>query len=428
MIRDRASLEIGAPQGAALPRAALPRAATPRASLRPASVPFAGVPFGAVPLAALACAALTPACLGAGPEAPVSELHAVSVEPRVVIDGIVELGQRSGGRVVVDEVLFHAPGVMQRGEAGATDVLATDGDNGGPLLFRYDIGSADGFGDVLGGARQWVLQGGDEGSALEFGFSPFALESSARARLEDAAGVYLGDLVDHTAYVHGYVAMSAQGAGFGTECDGDPDGNPADCGRDDGERADGDPDGNPAGPTPKTDGDPDGNPARPRSSEELRADEDDSAGSDANADDAGAADGDPDGNPAKPGHRGFAEDELAVQGNPFDDDALVTRVPFLLVLNASFALQVPVQQLLSVEVNEAAGEVLPIDLHLSLDELFSTSQLGALEEQAATQPAGGVVLEGNASGAVGIDVRTSGVRRAADSATNGGIRVVGDLR
>lgn len=407
MVRDRASLENGAPNGAALPRAAIGRAA---------------VPLATVPLAALACAALTPACLGAGPESPVSELHAVSVAPRVVIDGIVELGQRSGGRVVVDEVLFHAPGVTQRGEAGATDVLATDGDNGGPLLFRYDIGSADGFGDVLGGARQWVLQGSDEGSALEFGFSPFALESSARARLEDAAGVYLGDLVNHTAYVHGYVAMSAQGAGFGTECDGDPDGNPADCGGED-ERSDGDPDGNPAGPAPESDGDPDGNPARPRSSKDLRASEDS-----ADSADDDAADGDPDGNPAKPGHHGFGEGELAVQGSPFDDDALVTRVPFLLLLNASFALQVPVRELLSVDVDEAGGEVLPIDLHLSLAELFSASQLGALEQQAAAQPAGGVVLEGNASGAVGIDVRTSGVRRAADSATNGGIRVVGDLR
>lgn len=365
-----------------------------------------------------ACAAIASGCLAPAPEAAVSDAHAVAVEPRVVMDGAVELGQRAGGRILVDEVLFHAPAVGERRGGKLADVLATDPEGAAPLLFRYDIASNDGFGDVLGGERSWVLHGGDDDSALEFSFAPFALEDSARARLEDAAGVYLGDLVGHTAYVHGYVAMSAQGTGFGNECDGDPDGNPADC-----ERADGDPDGNPAGPTPENDGDPDGNPAKPRSSQH------DFQSSDDGAAEADPADGDPDGNPAKPGHHGFGDEELTVQGTPFDDEHVnTTRVPFVLLLDSAFALQVPVAELLDVELDAERDEVLPIDLHVSLAELFTVEQVGALVEQAAHQRRGAVVMQVSGTTALGIDVRTAGVRRAAESATTGGIRVTGDLR
>lgn len=369
--------------------------------------------------AALAGATLLAGCLGQAPESTASNVRAVTVEPRVVVDGTVELGQRAGGRILIDEMIFHAPAVSERHAGGRLDVLATDPDDAGPLLFRYDIGSVDGFGDVLGGARSWVLHDDDANSTLDFAFSPFALEDSARARLEDAAGVYLGDLVGHTAYVHGYVAMSAQGEGFGSddECDGDPDGNPAHC-----QRGDGDPDGNPA--EPESDGDPDGNPARPRRSDEaLTASADDHASDNSN-------DGDPDGNPAKPGPRGFARDDLVVQGRPFDEERhAATQVPFVLVLNRAFQLAVPVADLLGVEVHEEDGEVLPIDLHVSLAELFSEEQVSALVEEASRATAhDGVVLEVTDTAAVGIDVRASGVRRAAESAGSGGIRVVGDLR
>ncbi len=375
----------------------------------------------------------TTACLAPTPECVAAHALTVAVEPRVVMDGAVELGQRAVDSIIVDEVIFHAPSVLQRDTtAGARDVLGTDPDNTAPLLFRYDIASNDGFGDVLGGARTWVIQeGGNDGdAALEFGFAPFALDGSARAQLEDATGVSLVDLVGHTAYVHGYVLMSAQADGYGTECDGDPDGNPADC-----KRADGDPDGNPAGPTPESDGDPDGNPADPKPASDgdpdgnpatPRSSESDDADT-GEADDASPADGDPDGNPAKPaGRRGFGQD-VAVDGSQRGGEHLTTTpVPFLVLLNAPFAMSVPVAQLLDADVS--GGEVLPIDLHVSLSELFSTERVGALKDVAATQPQGAVVIEVTTTTAIKIGVRAAGVRRASESATTGGIRVTGDLR
>ncbi|MBI1949691.1 MAG: hypothetical protein HYS27_28650 [Deltaproteobacteria bacterium] len=355
-----------------------------------------------------------------------SDARRVAVEPRVVMDGAVELGQRAHDRIVVDEVLFHAPTVVQLGgDSGAHDVLASDADNVGPLLFRYDIASADGFGDVLGGARAWVLHDDGADAALDFGFSPFALVDHAREALEQATGVDLANLVDHTAYVHGYVLMSTQAGGFGNECDGDPDGNPADC-----TRADGDPDGTPAGPEPENDGDPDGNPADPKPGSGTEADGDPDgnpahpkgrAADDAHWASAGTADGDPDGNPAKPGGRiGFA-DALEPDGRTF-----TTPVPFLLLLNAPFTMRVPADELLAADI--AGDEVLPIDLHVSLAELFSAERVGAIEEVAAAQTSGAVVLEVSDTGALGIGVRADGVRRASESVTGGGIRVTGDLR
>ncbi|OGQ10477.1 MAG: hypothetical protein A2138_04780 [Deltaproteobacteria bacterium RBG_16_71_12] len=374
------------------------------------------------------CATASAACLAPAEPAERADARRVAVAPRVVMDGAVELGQRAQDRIVVDEVIFHAPSVVQLGADATHDVLATDTASAGPLLFRYDIASADGFGDVLGGARTWVLRDQGDGSSLEFAFSPFALVDSARALLEDATGVYLGELFGHTAYVHGYVLMSTPAGGFGAECDGDPDGNPADC-----TRADGDPDGSPAGPEPENDGDPDGNPAdpAPRSDENADGDPDGNpahpkgtAADDAAwADPSGAspADGDPDGNPAKPGgRRGFADASTRSRL------PATTPVPFLLLLNAPFTMSVPADELLTADV--AGDEVLPIDLHVSLAELFSVERVGAIEDVAAAQSSGAVVLEVTDTSALGIGVRADGVRRASESVSGGGIRVTGDLR
>jgi hypothetical protein len=109
------------------------------------------------------------------------------------------------------------------------------------------------------------------------------------------------------------------------------------------------------------------------------------------------------------------------------NDALVTtRVPFLLLLDQPFALDVPVADLLGAAVGD--DEVLPIDLHVAIDRLFSAAELSTLEAVARTQPSQAVVLHASDTTAVGITVRAEGVRRAAESMTGGGIRVVGDLR
>ncbi len=355
--------------------------------------------------------------IGAACQAPeandgASLARRVAVEPRVVMDGVVELGQRAHDRIIVDEVVFHAPAVVQRTDQGEHDVLATDSAHAGPLLFRYDIGSSDGFGDVVGGARAWVLHDDGGDAALDFTFAPFTAAAHARELLEDASGVLLDELVGHTAFVHGYVMMSAQATGYGAPCDGDPDGNPADC-----TRADGDPDGNPAGPEPEGDGDPDGNPAGP---------EPESDG-DPDGNPAGPepeSDGDPDGNPAKPGaRRGLVSDTEELElARPH---STTTAVPFLLLLRTPFSLSVPVSDLVDAEVG--GDEVLPIDLHLSLAELFSAERVEAIEDVARAQARGDVVLEVSETGALDLGV-VRAVRRAGESATGGGIRVTGDLR
>ncbi len=366
--------------------------------------------------------------LAAGCGADVADLSAlpdgarsVAVEPRVVVDGLIELGARAD-RVVIDEVIFHAPTVTLRDhDQVLADVLGSDPDNESPLLFRYDVNDRDGFGDVLGGERNWVLQ--DQGD-LVFGFEHFGLQAPEREKLEDSTGVSLGELEGHTAVVHGYMLTRSAGdrtsRGFTVPCtaDGTPDGNPAHChskladGDPDGNPADGDPDGNPAVPRDGTrnDGDPDGNPAVP-----------------------GQDDGDPDGNPSqdpdggsagKHVDRALSSDSAVVGVHESGNYALV---PFFLVLDDTFALRVPAGDVLAGNVD--AGQVLPIDLHVSLDQLLTDDLLHQLDAQASDDVAGPIVVKVvNGTSALAIGVQAEGVTRVRQTVSGPGIRVIGDRR
>ena len=326
---------------------------------------------------------------------------ALAVQPRVVMDGLVQLGARED-RILVDEVLFHAPTVTLRdGEQVLEDVLATDPLHHDALLFRYEVTSADGFGDVLGGERSWSIGGRGD---LVFGFEPFNLDSPRLQKLEGATQVNLEELVGHTAVVHGYMMRSAAtSTGFSKDpLEGDPDGNPAQTA----DQAEGDPDGNPA----DTEGDPDGNPAHPK------------------------GEGDPDGNPSQntesraKGHH-IDHGLVAQSGNGLvgvhSHGRAQERVPFFLVLDATFPLRVPVDGLAPV----GADEVLPIDLHVQLDALITDDLLAQLDAQATDSATGAIVVQLPDASAVGIDVQTAGVKhRAREAATSSGIRVVGDRR
>src|SRR6185437_17037349 len=93
----------------------------------------------------------------------------LAVEPRLVMDGLPALKDK----VFVDQVLFHVPTVTERsGDRILSDVLASDARDEGPLFFRYDAASADPFGDILGGERNWELDAAS--GQLVFGFEPFA--------------------------------------------------------------------------------------------------------------------------------------------------------------------------------------------------------------------------------------------------------------
>lgn len=396
-------------------------------------------------LSALAVSALAGACAAPLDGPP----RAIPVQPRLLVDGAMQLHARVD-RVVIDEVLFHAPAVSLV-EEGHLLANVLEGDERGPLLFRYDV-TSDGFGDILGGERRWVLDPAAHGlSDLVFGFEPFHPDAATLAALEEQTGVPLAALAGHTASVHGYLLLRADSSStagtssaFSTSCDGDPDGNPAappsGCaggGGGAGARSDGDPDGNPSKPTAGTgdrgDGDPDGNPARPRSDDTADGDPDGNPARPKTGAADGDRDGDPDGNPARitddDGDHLSKAQSHGGPGGPVGAAPMVggQRVPFVLVLNDELALAVPVQSLL--EGSLGPDEVLPIDLHVRLDELISDELLATLDEEAADQDKGLIVVEVPANGTVEIEVSGHGVHRVGrEAVSTGGIRVVGGIR
>jgi hypothetical protein len=159
--------------------------------------------------------------------------------------------------------------------------------------------------------------------------------------------------------------------------DADPDGAPADVGGGDvgdADVGDADPDGAPAdvgggdvgGGDVVGDADPDGAPA-------------DVGGGDVGGGDV-VGDADPDGAPAR--SEGQARSER-VEGF----HRSVVRVPFTLVVDASFERSVAIEpeDLLGL----GAGDVLPLDLHVSTSELFDDDSLQELDEVAAAALARG---------------------------------------
>lgn len=357
-----------------------------------------------VPLSSIAAWCLVGAmAIGCGTEPGSQGSRAVAVQPRVIVDGMVELGAVAegvaGASLIIDEVLFHAPVVrVQDGGATVDDLLSAED----PLLFRYEAASSDGFGDVVGAERRWNISDAHADGDLIVGFAPLGITD----RLEDT-GVDLSSLAGHTATVHGYVLMSSpDAAGLGNDCEGDPDGNPAACeqsssdedteGDPDGNPSEGDPDGNPS------EGDPDGNPAK--------------------------SDGDPDGNPSDgPETEGEREGEVVRNDSSEgvraqDQRVLRERVPFLLVLNRSFSLRVPVAGLFESALGE--DQVRPLELRVPLDELLSEEVVAFLAKKATDDVRGQIVVE-IPEAQVGLDVDNKGVERRIRTDVGGsGIRVV----
>lgn len=347
----------------------------------------------------------------------------LAVQPRVVVDGMVELAavaeSATDASLMVDEVLFHAPNVHVQDGKVRNELLTSDD----PLLFRYEAASSDGFGDVVGGERQWRIHDEHVDGDLIVGFAPLSSTDLLRE-----TGVDLDALAGHTATVHGYMLMSVpDAAGLGDDaCEGDPDGNPAACNptaSDDGEENDGDPDGNPSEGDPDgnpAEGDPDGNPAK-GTSDEAEGDPD-----------GNPADGDPDGNPSEgPEVEGQRQGEIvrreagagvAPALSASDQRVPRQRVPFLLVLNSAFSLRVPVAGLFEDAL--ADDEVRPLELHVRLDELLSGEVLAFLAKKASDEQRGQIVVE-IPDAQVGLDVNNQGVeRRVRTDVDTDGIRVV----
>ena len=291
-----------------------------------------------------------------------SDVVEVSVQPRVVLDGTVELADRTAGRVIIDEVIVHAASARLRAAvAGDTgDVVADAAD---PLLFHYVLADRTGFAAALGGDRTWSMPASGAALAVLFGAAP----DSSDALFDDADPV-LDGLAGHTAIIHGTIAIETNTRGtfsaFGGFNDVDPDGTPAKPVDD---RKDTDPDGAPA--SPESDVDPDGTPA--------------------DVDPDGTpADVDPDGGPAVPGRPGTSDIDpdggtarTSSSKSQHRSQGLrrsVVQVPFSLVVDGGFEREV----LLTSEAiaGVGCGEVMPIDLHMSAAELFDSQRLTDLEQ------------------------------------------------
>jgi len=363
------------------------------------------------------------------------------VRPRVVVDGLIELSGLTDGRLFVDEVVIHAGTTELRARDGAVvDLLATDPSAQGSLVFRYKLGHSAASSTSCGVERDWDLSSGDTASDLVFGFSPFD-----GATLGDAAGGMptLGSLDDvdlsvldgATALIHGFVSVPADDAnvtalaatGDGTVSGGDPDGAPGKApARDTGDASGGDPDGAPGKTGGLTSGgDPDGAPGRTGSNDGSTEGGDPDGAPGKSGGFAQVSGGDPDGAPGKigpgidgtvaggdpdgaPGRTHEATASAAPgmpAGNPFagggpsigaptkPGDVLV---PFVLLLDERFSLAIPFASLRAV----GRDEVLPIDLHLDAQGLFTQSLLDVLLVRAAddSQDDGAVTLSVDGEG------------------------------
>ena len=284
----------------------------------------------------------------------------VAVQPRVVLDGVVELSDRSAGRVVIDEVVAHAPSAWVRapvaGDAhpGAGGVVVVDAAD--PLLFRYVLSERIGFGAALGSDRIWSMPADGASLSVLFG--------SASADHEfDADSDVVDGLAGHTAIIHGTIAVDSTTAGFGGLInDVGPDQTPALPGD---QRSDADPDGAPASPAASPEASPAGNDAPNFTA------------------DGTPADVDPDGTPADVDPDGRTASSASSQAQPQAAGLRrsVIYVPFTLVMDGAFEREV----MLSSDDIAAVGlgEIMPIDLHVSAADLFDNTRLQALEAIAA---------------------------------------------
>ena len=306
----------------------------------------------------------------------------VAVQPRVVLDGVVELSDRSAGRVVIDEVVAHAPSAWVRapvaGDAhpGAGGVVVVDAAD--PLLFRYVLSERIGFGAALGSDRIWSMPADGASLSVLFG--------SASADHEfDADSDVVDGLAGHTAIIHGTIAVDSTTAGFGGLInDVGPDQTPALPGD---QRSDADPDGAPASPAASPAASPEASPAgndAPNFTADGTPADVDPDGTPADVDPDGTpADVDPDGTPADVDPDGRTASSASSQAQPQAAGLRrsVIYVPFTLVMDGAFEREV----MLSSDDIAAVGlgEIMPIDLHVSAADLFDNTRLQALEAIAA---------------------------------------------
>jgi hypothetical protein len=331
-------------------------------------------------LLSIAALATMSACVA---EAPLHTRDVV-VRPRVVVDGTVELSDRTAGRVQLSGIAAHADEARVAIADGG--VVVDDSD---PLFFSFSPTRPE---DQVAAERLWSLP--VEGGDLRVGFAPADVDSIAHAPFDAA------ELSGHTVVITGTIAITPTDGVRGLRADDigdiDPDGTPADQVGEvdpDGTPADGvgevDPDGTPAdqGGGHHGDVDPDGTPADvdPDGTPADQVGEVDPDGTPAI---------DPDGTPAIGGAARWRESVTAAkkkrqrptaQGS-FADRSQV-RVPFTLTVDGAFEHHTTLDADAIAAVGD--GEVLPIDLRFQAGAFFDTERLAVLEQLAREAVADG---------------------------------------
>lgn len=395
------------------------------------------------------------ACSAAACGVDVVDTVEITVQPRVVLDGTIELSDRTAGRVVIDEVIAHAPNALLRaavaGDEGDVVVDETD-----PLLFRYAIADRTGTLAALGAERTWSMPA--SGAALDVAFANANADIAADY---DAESDVLADLGGHTLIIHGTLAVETEmaGDGFGGFGDVDPDGGAANPG----DPSDVDPDGGAADGSDSdseadvdpADVDPDGGAAEPVDDGVNPADVDPDGGAAEPTDDGvtadvNPADVDPDGGAAEPTDDGVNPADVDPDGGaangadpegrsrqaksksraPAQTRRATVNVPFSLVVDGSFSLEVVVDAASIAAVGE--GEVMPLDLHLATSALLSDARLVGLERSAvaalATKTPSVSMSLTNVGAAADVQVPASIKRPVRVVGFSSKIKVSGDLR
>ena len=335
--------------------------------------------FAPAALSALATVSFAVGCGSSGDF--LLENSEIEVQPRVVLDGLFELGARTQGDVVIEEFVLHAGSVTATDQLG--DQLTVDEN---PLLFRYDLST----GGASANARIWNLPA--HLNAVDVNVSPFEDEDSLAA-LSSINDVDLQGLIGNAGILRGFVLVergtrelvaasskesrvraSGDPDGLPARASGDPDGLPAEMSSN--KRSSGDPDGLPAKGASKSSGDPDGLPAR--------------------------SSGDPDGLPALTTAKVSGDPDGLPAEASGDPDGLPARsrttsrtlmnapeaqlVPFVVVFREPMGLSVSTDSLLA----EGASS---LDLHFDVSAFLDEDLLASMMESDAEH----MVIRGSSS-------------------------------
>ena len=385
-----------------------------------------------------ACTLLLSVVLGtamvACADAPSTDVRTVTIRPRIVVDGTLELADRTGGRIVLEGMVAHADEARVTAE---NDALVVD--DRVPLFFSF---APDGVSEQLASEREWSVP--VNGGTITMRFGPAASTDI------DNAPFSVEGLDGHTALIRGTIAISLDGfSAFSEAGEIDPDGSPA-IPEGDPTVSEIDPDGSPAipeGDPTVSEIDPDGSPAVPEGDptvSEIDPDgspavpegdptvsEIDPDGSPAVPDAPSKGEVDPDGSPAKP-----IKGEVDPDGSPAKNAivaALKQRqkmsgssargqviVPFTLVVDGAFE---HTTTLTAAEIaTVGADEVLPLDLRIAATDIFTAARLSSLETLAQAAVAAGLESQGLA-----VSVSAMTTARALDVKVHAAVAAVPDV-